>query len=255
MNTGRVIRFTVAYDGTEFHGWQKQPGLRTVQGELERAAAEALGVDKVTVNGAGRTDGGVHARGQVASLLAPGTTLPAAAIGALTQRGLPRDVRIVGTDDEPAEFHARHSARARRYTYRLLDRADVLHDRYAWCPGRAVDGERLARSAEPLLGEHDFSAFEAKGSTVVNPVCRMTLARWSRWEAGWMFEVTANHFLYHMVRNLVGTALRARRDADPAARVAEILASRDRARSGATVAPRGLCLDEVLYDDEEGASR
>ena len=254
MNPDRVFRLTVAYDGTDFHGWQKQPGLRTVQGELERSAAEALGVDKVTVNGAGRTDGGVHARGQVASLRVP-TVYPASAIGALTQRGLPRDVRIVRATEEPAGFHARHSARARRYSYRLLDRPDVLYGRHAWWPGRPVDGVRLARSAEPLLGEHDFSTFEAAGSSVVNPVCRVTLARWSRWDAGWGFEVTANHFLYHMVRNLVGTALRVQRDADPAAKVAEILASRDRARSGATVAPRGLCLDEVSYDEEGGQSR
>ena len=254
MSLARIFRLTVAYDGTEFHGWQKQPGLRTVQGELERAAAEALGVEHVTVNGAGRTDGGVHARGQVASLLVD-TVLPASAIGALTQRGLPRDVRIVAASEEPAGFHARHSARARRYSYRLLDHADVLQGRHAWCPGRAVNGERLERSAEPLLGEHDYSAFEAAGSSKVNPVCRVTLARWRRWEAGWIFDVTANHFLYHMVRNLVGTALRVQRDADPAIRVAEILASRDRSRSGATVAPRGLCLEEVCYEDEGGQSR
>jgi tRNA pseudouridine38-40 synthase len=227
--------------------------LRTVQGELERAAAEALGVDKLTVNGAGRTDAGVHARGQAASLVAE-TVLPARAVAAMTQKRLPRDIRIVEAADEPAGFHARHSARARRYSYRLLDHEDVLHGRYAWWPGRAVDGERLALGATPLIGEHDCSAFEAKGSSEVNPVCRISVARWRRWEAGWLFEVCADHFLYHMVRNLVGTALRAQRDPDPAARMADVLASRDRARSGGTVSPRGLCLEEVRFDEGGGQS-
>ena len=254
MSPTRVIRLTVAYDGTGFHGWQRQPGLRTVQGELERAAAETLGVDHVTINGAGRTDAGVHARGQVASLLTE-TLLPAHAFGALLRRALPRDVRIVRAGEAPAGFHARHSARARRYSYRLPDRPDLLLERHAWWPCRDVDGERVARSAEALPGEHDCSAFGAAGSSEVNPVCRIDVARWSRCDAGWTFEVRADHFLYHMVRNLVGTALRAQGERDPAAFMAAVLASRNRARSAGTAPPHGLCLEEVCYEDEGGCSR
>lgn len=250
MNGERIFRLTVAYDGTDFHGWQKQPGLRTVQGELERAAAEALTMEGLVVHGAGRTDAGVHARGQVASLAAP-TDLPARGVRAFMQRVLPRDVYIVDAREAAPRFHARHSARSRRYTYRLLDDRDVLHQRYAWTLPHPVDGDALARSAEPLVGEHDCSAFEARGSTQVDPVCRVTLARWTRWEFGWRFDVAANHFLYHMVRNLVGTALRAQRQRDPAGHMAAVLASRQRSRAGATVPPHGLCLEAVLYDDEE----
>ncbi len=249
MSGPRVFRLTVAYDGTGFHGWQRQPGLRTVQGELERAAAEALATVDIVVQGAGRTDAGVHARGQVASLAA-GTALPARAVRALVQRALPDDVRVVDAAEAPPTFHARHDARARRYAFRLLDAPDVLWERFAWATPHAVDGAALERAVEPLAGTHDFSAFEAAGSTPAHPVCAMALARWTRWEAGWRFDVEADHFLYHMVRNLVGTALRAQRDADPAARVAEVLASRDRARAGPTAPAHGLCLEAVRYEEE-----
>ena len=246
----RVFRLTVAYDGTNFHGWQKQPGLRTVQGELERAAGEVFGTEGIVVHGAGRTDAGVHARGQGASFVAS-TAWPVSGVRGHMQRALPRDVRIVDASEAAHGFHARHSARARRYAYRLLDRHDVLYARIAWPVPHPVDGGGLARSVEPLLGEHDCSAFGALGSSQVNPVCRVTLARWSRWEAGWRFDVTADHFLYHMVRNLVGTSLRAQRDPDPAARVAGILASRNRALGGPTAPPHALCLEAVSYEGEE----
>jgi tRNA pseudouridine38-40 synthase len=246
----KVFRLTVAYDGTDFHGWQRQPGLRTVQGELERALARALEVDQVTLHGAGRTDAGVHARGQVASVSAV-THLPAAAVRARAQRELPADLRLVGAAEAPAGFHARHSARGRHYAYRLLEREDVLYGRFAWHPRRTVDGDALARSVAPLEGEHDFSAFEAAGSSPANPVCRVVEARWTRWEGGWRFDVRADHFLYRMVRNLVGSSLEAQSQADPAGRMAGVLASRDRARGGATVPAHGLCFEAVLYDGEE----
>lgn len=253
MSDPRAIRLTVAYDGTDFHGWQRQPGLRTVQGELERVLAGVLEVEAVKLGGAGRTDAGVHARGQVASFLTT-THLPAHAIGALAQRALSADIRIVRAVEAPAGFHARHSAIARRYVYRLLDREDVLFSRVAWHPPRRVDGEGLERSVRPLVGLHDCSSFEASGSSEVDPRCRIDVACWRRWEAGWVFEVRANHFLYHMVRNIVGTSLMLSRHPDAEARMRGILESRDRARAAGTAAARGLCLEEVTYEGEERAS-
>ncbi len=250
MSEPRVFQLTVAYDGTDFHGWQRQPDLRTVQGELERAASVGLAAIDPVVNGAGRTDAGVHARGQGASIRLD-TPLPARGVGALMQRVLPADVRIVAASEAAVGFHARHSARARRYAYRLLDREDVLLGRFAWAPGTAVNGEALQRSVAPLAGTHDCSAFEAAGSSKVNPVCRIAQARWTRWDGGWCFEVQADHFLYHMVRNVVGSCLRAQRHADPAGRMAEVLASRSRARGCATVPAHGLCLESVSYTEEE----
>ncbi len=253
MSGARVFRLMVAYDGTEFHGWQKQPGLRTVQGELERAAAIVLAQEDIVIHGAGRTDAGVHARGQVASLRAA-TRLPGKAIGPLLQRQLPRDVRVVESLEAEARFHARHSARGRRYAYRLLEHDDVMLRRFAWYPRRAYPEEGLRRAVAPLVGEHDCSAFEASGSSDVSPVCRIALAHWSRWEGGLQFEIVADHFLYHMVRNLVGTALQAAKDADPASRMAAILASRDRARGAGTAPPQGLCLERVYFEGEEIAA-
>lgn len=252
MTAARTFRLTVAYDGSAFHGWQKQPDQRTVQGELERALAAVLGREELTVNGAGRTDTGVHARGQVASFVAE-TSLPASGILALARRLLPDDVRITAASEAPAAFHARHSARARRYAYRLADRDDVLVGRFAWAAG-PVDGPALASATSVLLGEHDCSAFAAKGSSDVNPVCRVRRASWSRWEWGWRFDVEADHFLYHMVRNLVGSALRAQREHDPAAWMRAVLESRERSRAGATSPPHGLCLEAVTYDEEEKSS-
>jgi len=249
--SGRSFRLTVAYDGTDFHGWQRQPGQRTVQGELERALGAALGVEGLVVNGAGRTDAGVHARGQVASFRAA-TTLPAGAVAALGGRELPPDLRIVEARETGEDFHARHSARSRRYAYRLLEREDVLLGRFAWCPLKPLDGDALNRAAAPLLGRHDCAAFEAAGSSPANPECAITMARWERCEGGWRFDVRADHFLYHMVRNLVGTLLRASALPDPAGHVAEVLESRARSRAGATAPARGLCLEAVGYEGEEG---
>ena len=246
MSGARTFRLTVAYDGTAFHGWQRQPDVRTVPGEVERALGEVLGGPPPEVAGAGRTDAGVHARGQVASFTAD-THLPAHALPPLLARSLPTDARVVAAAEAPAGFHARHDARARRYVYRLLDRPDVLWERYAWHPPRPPDPDALARAAEPLAGRHDCSAFRAVGSSPSEPVCRIDHARWTRWEGGMAFDVRADHFLYHMVRNLVGTSLAAAATPDPAAHVRAVLDARDRARAGVTVPPQGLCLEEVVY--------
>ncbi len=253
MSGPRTFRLTVAYDGTAFHGWQRQPARRTVQGELERALAVAIGAESIGVNGAGRTDAGVHARGQVVSFVAE-TRLPARAIGVRTQRELPPDVRIVDAREAAADFHARHRAIARRYEYRLLDAPDVLFDRFAWHPPRRFDGDGLAAAATAIVGERDCTSFEAKGSSPASPVCRIAHAVWRRWERGWAFDVQADHFLYHMVRNLVGTSLQVSRDRDPAGRMAEVLAARNRAAAAATSPPQGLSLEAVQYEGEESCS-
>lgn len=246
----RTFRLTVAYDGTAFHGWQVQPGVRTVQGELERAVSEALDRPGTRVQGAGRTDTGVHARGQVASFEAE-TTLPARALPPLIGRRLPDDVRLVDAAEVPTGFHARHSARARRYVYRVLDRPDVLWERYAWWPERRPDLDALQASAVPLAGTHDCSSFRAVGSSPSEPVCRVDVARWFAWEGGAAFEVQADHFLYHMVRNLVGTSIAAASERDPAAAMREVLEARDRGAAGVTAPPQGLCLEAVLYEGIE----
>jgi tRNA pseudouridine38-40 synthase len=235
----------VGYDGTGFHGWQRQPGLRTVQGELEIALAKVLGGD-VRLTAAGRTDAGVHARGQVVSFRAA-THLPASALVPLLRRVLPPDIRPQRAETCDPAFDARRSARARRYIYRLLDRADLLWERFAWHPRRPADLGALTQAASAVAGEHDFCAFRSSGHAPGTPVCRVVRAAWERWECGLAFEVTADHFLYHMVRNLVGTMLDMGTDGDPAAGMRAVLASRTRAAAGTTAPAHGLCLEEVEY--------
>ncbi len=248
----RTLKLVVAYDGTEFHGWQVQPEQRTVQGVLEQALSQALEED-VKIQGAGRTDAGVHARGQCASF-STARRVPATGLVRRLGRLLPGDVRVVDAEEREEGFHARHSARARRYAYRLLATDDVLRARHAWMPaqpawtpGVALDAARLDRATRVLEGEHDCSSFGSAGSTPANPRCRIARARWSRWEGGLAFDVVADHFLYHMVRTLVGTALRASTADDPALEMCRIRDARDRAAAGVTVPPQGLCLEQVFY--------
>lgn len=248
MNDERTFRLTVAYDGTDFHGWQRQPGVRTVQGELERALSLALEAE-VQVHGAGRTDAGVHARGQVASLTAV-TALPARAIAAIAARALPPDLRIVAAEEAPEGFHARHSAIARCYRYHLLAAPDLLSERYAWWPRRPWRLEDLDAAAAPLLGRRDQSAFETQGSSPAEPVCDITRARWQPAAGGAVFDVRSDHFLYRMVRNLVGTLLIAAGQADPAGYMLDVVASRDRTRAGPSAAPQGLSLEQVDYSPQ-----
>jgi tRNA pseudouridine38-40 synthase len=246
----RTLKLTVAYDGTAFHGWQRQPGVRTVQGALEMGVARVLGVEAIAVPGAGRTDAGVHARGQVASFVCD-ASLPARAFPPLLARELPDDVRVLHAEDAAPEFHARHSARARRYAYRLLAAPDVMRERYAWAPPRLPPIAALRAAAGPLAGTHDCSAFQAVGSSPADPVCRIHRAQWRYCEAGVVLDIVADHFLYHMVRNVVGTVLAAAESGEPAAHMRTVIESRDRGRGGITAPPEGLSLERVYYDGED----
>lgn len=242
----RTYRLVVAYDGTGFHGWQVQRDRRTVQGTLEAALREVLQEQELQIAGAGRTDAGVHARGQVASFRSA-TRLPASALAPLLNRRLPDDVRVREAAEAPPEFHARHTAVARRYAYRLLAEDDLLLARIAWWPGRPVDPDRLERATRALEGEADCSAFRNSGGGPSRPVCRIHRAGWSRSGPFLRFDIVGDHFLYQMVRNVVGTALAVAAADDPAAAMRAVLASRERRRAGVAAPPQGLCLEEVFY--------
>ncbi len=246
----RTFRLVVAYDGTAFHGWQRQPARRTVQGTLERVLTEILGEPSVRITGAGRTDAGVHARGQVATFSSP-THLPASALSPLLNRALPDDVRVRGADIVAPGFDARRDAIARRYAYHLLREEDVLLGRIAWHPRRPLQCGALDRAVGALLGEHDFAAFRAAGSSPAESRCRMIRATAVAWEQGVRIDVTADHFVYHMVRNIVGTALVAAEAADPAEAMRAVLESGARSRGGTTAPPQGLVFEQVFYPGDE----
>lgn len=246
----RTFRLLIGYDGTAFHGWQVQPGLRTVQGVLEEAVHGILNGETPRVSGAGRTDVGVHARGQVASFQAV-LNVPGHALAPLLNRRLPRDVRVRSATEAAPPFHARHSARGRRYAYRVLETDDVLLERFAWNIRRVPDWEKVQQATRVLEGEQDFSAVAAAGSAVGSNNCKVRRARWRLQRGGARLDIVSDHFLYHMVRNVVSTVLRASRDSDPAATMRDILASRNRARAAGTAPAHGLCLEAVHYPVED----
>lgn len=241
-------RLVVEYDGTDFEGWQLQPGARTVQGELESAFARLAG-RRVVVYGAGRTDAGVHARGQVANARAE-TRHPPEVLRRALNALLPRDVAVRELEPAGDGFDARRDARSKLYAYRLWTGAtrSPLEERWSHWVSVPLDLAALRAAARDLVGTHDFASFRAAGGhgrTSVRTLTRIELAGALGGELRFEFEGTG--FLRHMVRNLVGTLLEVGRGRRPPAWAAEVLAARDRRAAGPTAPARGLTLVRVDY--------
>jgi len=245
----RCIRMTVQYDGTNYHGWQEQPGLETIQGVLTERLATILG-ERPALEGAGRTDAGVHALGQVAAFRTEhGIEVPRLA-AALNSR-LPDDVAVVEMREVPLEFRPSHDAARKHYRYRIYRGPvkPVFEGRYVWHWYRPLEVEPMRAAARLLVGRHDFKSFEGRGSeraSTVREVFRLDVL-----EAAdeLHVEVEGDGFLYRMVRNLVGTLTEVGRGHRPPEWVAEALAARDRTASGPCAPAHGLCLVRVWYPD------
>ena len=227
-----------------------QPDRPTVQGLLAAACGRILGAPH-TIVGASRTDGGVHALGQVASLTTESAIAPAA-LGRALNAVLPSAIRVVDAREAPAGFNARRSARGKRYAY-LIDRgawADPFLRRYAWHVPFGLDPAAMARALGAVRGKHDFSAFCAAAGRGRTPTCTVRSARMVTRKARLAIVLSADSFLHHMVRNLVGSLVEVGRGARPPEWMAELLAGRDRTRAGPTAPPQGLVLLRVLYDGD-----
>lgn len=241
------VMLTLAYDGTDFAGWQVQPRQRTVQGTLEAGLARML--DRpVRVRAAGRTDSGVHAVGQVANFAAP-MSFPAERWTAAVNSYLPPDVRVLAARPAAGEFDARRSALARAYHYQLLAGAVGLPHlrRYCYHLRRRPDLRYLNRAAAYLVGEHDFTAFAAARDPSRSKVRRVLSACFFPRPPYVVFRIVATSFLWRMVRSIVGTLLEFAESGAPAADVGRLLARRARLEAGQTAPARGLFLERVWY--------
>lgn len=245
----RNLRLIVAYDGTDYHGWQRQPDARTVQGLLEQAARRVVH-HQVQVIGSGRTDAGVHARGQVAHLITH-SPIPAANLKRAIGGRLPKDISLIDCREMPFGFHASRSALSKLYRYRVYNNpgrpTDRQLQRFTYHFWARLDVEGMRQAASFMIGEQDFAAMASKGSvpeSTVRTVYGVTIFRHQREVR---FDVEGSGFLYNQVRNMVGTLLEVGRGHWPPQTVQEILSSKDRTQAGPTAPARGLCLQWVRY--------
>jgi len=244
------LKVTIAYDGTHYHGFQEQRGTRfqTIQGILEEGLSR-LAKKEIRVIGAGRTDSGVHARGQVINFDPEGWPIPLERVAYALNSLLPRDIVVLESVEVPTAFHARFSAVAKTYRYTVYN--GKLHSpflRYfSYHIPQPLDVEAMQAGAHYLVGKHDFSAFRALGTPVKTTVRTLHEARVSRDGDLVYVDVRAEGFLYHMARMITGTLIRVGLGKINPEEVAGILASRDSIRGGPTAPARGLCLEKVEY--------
>jgi tRNA pseudouridine38-40 synthase len=267
----RNLKLTLAYDGSEFHGWQIQPGLPTVQGILSEIIGRTTG-EKVLPQGSGRTDTGVHALAQVASFTTH-STIPLVNFRKVLNDRLPPSIRVLFVEEMPPDFHARHSAHAKTYEYRI-SRGEMVPPwltKYVTHHPWPLDEAAVFAAAKVVIGEHDFTSFAAAdpdqesrsevveregefstSSTYVVPrhalnVRTILESSWSRKDEEIIYTVRGNGFLHHMVRNLVGTFLLAGKGTIAPADILRILEAKDRSTAGPTAPACGLWLVKVEY--------
>ncbi len=249
----RMVQLVLHYDGTGFSGWQRQPDRRTVQGVLETALTRLCAAPTAAL-GAGRTDAGVHARGQAVGVRVPPRWTPEELRRALNAI-LPHDVWVASSHAMREEFHARFSATARRYSYYVgtdEDAASPFRRRSEWSVRHAIDRGALHDGARTVVGTHCFRGFAVRGTAPAEDDHRCTVrqASWTERAGGLTFEIEANRFLHHMVRFLVGTMMEVARGRRPMADLPALLAAPDNDAVSPPAPAHALFLDHVRYPDD-----
>ena len=247
----RTLKLVVAYDGSAYHGFQKQKNAVTVQNILEEVLCKLCGEAVVTA-GSGRTDAGVHAWGQVVTLETNGT-IPCANIIRASKKMLPPDIVIVSVEEVEAGFHARYSAKWKRYQYRIVENEfdSPFEVKYAWQIRETLDVEAMNQAASYLLGTHDFSAFRSSGSVETSPIRTMYEAKWERSGKELLFTIGGDGFLYHMVRNLVWSLVQVGFGKRTPKDFAEELTAKRCEFLNEPAPAQGLYLKEVFYTEFE----
>ncbi|MEN6371211.1 MAG: tRNA pseudouridine(38-40) synthase TruA [Armatimonadota bacterium] len=241
------IKVVVEYDGTDYFGFQKQPGMRTIQGELE-CVLTRITKEPISVYGAGRTDAGVHAEGQVINFKTGGT-IPTKNIVVALNSMLPKDIVAKDASEVPGEFHSRYSAKSRVYKYVVLNDVipSAISGRFVWCFPYKLDETVMNRAAEALLGVHDFTSFSAAGADTPHRVREMKKLTVHRSGKHIIFDIEANAFLHSMARIIVGTLTDVGQGRLESKDITRILEAKDRRLAGKTAPPSGLSLMEVTY--------
>jgi len=248
MGPRRNIRLTLEYDGTRYHGWQRQKNALSIQEVIETALGRITG-EAVRLTGSGLTDAGVHALGQVANFITRSTAPRRAFLHGLNSL-LPADIAVLEAMEAPLDFHARYAALAKTYEYRILNRPvrSPLSHSYAWWISPPLDADAMQEACRVLPGEHDFLAFRAAGNRPGQAVRLVREASWHPRPGGRLcFTITANGFLRGMVRSLTGTMVEIGRGKYPPEYLGEVLTKRDRQLTGPTAPPQGLFLVAVEY--------
>ena len=239
-------KLILEYDGTDFSGFQIQPGQRTVQGELQ-AALNRLFPDGFYLTAAGRTDAGVHAAGQVVTVRTEKSYAPEILKRALNAN-LPGDIVIKEAREVPLDFHARFSACRRTYLYRVMTAPTALQRRFVWQISFLPDFDRLLECAEIVKRQNDFKSFTKAGAETEHFKCEIYESQWEKGENEWVYHITANRFLHNMVRILVGTMMEVGRGRFSAAAFEKMFNAGDRRAAGLTAPARGLILWRVDYE-------
>lgn len=244
----RNILITLEYDGTNYHGWQKQKNARTIQEVIEDSIKKLTG-EKVNLTGSGRTDAGVHALGQKANFKT-NCTIPVANFSFAMNSVLPQDIRVVGCQEVPLEFHSRYDAERKKYLYRIYNNLfpTAIYRNYSYFTYEELNIEAMKKGAVYLVGEKDFTAFCSSGSGVKSKIRRIYLLDIIKNGKTIDIIIEANGFLYNMVRIISGTLLEVGKRRIRPQDVKKILDKKDRQFAGSTLPPQGLFLEKVYYN-------